>query len=369
QEEINDIKAEVATKERAVPATLEERIAKIEKDTPKWIKNFKLKGDLRLRNDMENSDPGKDNNQQRIRFRVGATAKVNDKVDLGFGLATGANSITSTNQTIDGSFGTKEFDLDYAYIKYKPFDGITLTGGKFKTPFFHTDMLWDSDIRLEGFAGKLSHKVDFFDSTKLFLAGGYFPMEDTSTARDIALAAGQVGSEITFNEAGLKLKTGVAYYDFRSIEGATTATLTGEIGTNTYVGGALLNDYRVISPTAKLEIPKIGGILGEFASNTAVSSEDEAWRVGGWLGSSKVKKKGQWKLLGQYSKVEADSFVDIFPDGDFNDAGTNAKGWEAIFDYGLADNVIFSVDYYSTEVVTGTKSDDQKLQVDVIFKF
>lgn len=366
QEEIDEIKAEVATKERAIPATLEERIAKVEKDTPKWIKNFKLKGDLRLRNDYEISEPGKNNNQQRLRFRLGATTKVNDKIDLGFGLATGGSSITSTNQTIDGSFGTKDFDLDYAYAKYKPYDWAYLIGGKFKSPFFHTDMLWDSDVRFEGFAGKVTHKLD---STKLFAAGGYFPMEDTVGPRDISLLAGQIGSETKFDDNGLKLKTGVAYYNFLSIEGATTATLTGERTTNTYDGTALRHDFRVISPTAKLYIPKIGGLLGEFATNTGADNEDEAWRLGAWLGSSKVKKKGQWRLLGQYSEVERDSFVDIFGDGDWNDAGTNAKGWEAIFDYGLADHVIFSVDYYNTEVISGTQSDDQKLQVDLVFKF
>jgi len=366
QDEIDEIKQEVAKEEPIVPEGIEDRIAKLEKDTPKWLKNFKLKGDLRLRNDYEDSKPGKNNNQQRIRFRLGATSKVNDKVDLGFGLATGANSITSTNQTLDGSFGTKEFGLDYAYIKYNPYDWMQLTGGKFKSPFFHTDMLWDTDVRFEGFAGKVTHKLD---STKVFVTGGYFPLEDMTGPRDISLAAVQVGSETKFNDDGLMLETGVAYYNFFSIEGATTATLTGEIATNTYDGTVLRHDFRVISPTVKLHVPKIGGLLGEYAENTGASDENEAWRAGAWLGKSKVKKKGQWRLLGQYSEVEKDSFVDIFPDGDFNDAGTNAKGWEAIFDYGLADNVTLSFDYYNTEVMTGSDSDDQKIQADLIFKF
>ena len=135
QVEIDEIKQEGAKTEPVVPQGVEERIAKLEKDVPKWIKDFKLKGDLRLRNDMENSDPGSDNNRQRIRFRLGATAEVNDKVDIGFGLATGGSSATSTNQDLTGSFTTKDFDLDYAYAKYKPADWAYLIGGKFKTPF------------------------------------------------------------------------------------------------------------------------------------------------------------------------------------------------------------------------------------------
>jgi len=371
QQDVDEIKKEVAKEEPMVPEGLEDRIAKLEKDTPKWLKDFKLKGDLRLRNDYEDSEPGKNNNQQRIRFRLGATTKVNDKVDLGFGLATGGSSATSTNQTLEGSFTTKDFDLDYAYIKYKPFDEIQLIGGKFKSPFFHTDMLWDSDLRFEGFAANAKTEIDIANNEgsepiELYATVGYFPLDDMTGPRDISLVAGQVGSVSKFRDDVI-LKTGVAYYNFFSIEGATT--LASGVTTNTYDSTALRHDFRVISPTVKLEFPKLGGLLGEYAENTGASDDNEAWRAGAWLGKAKVKKKGQWRLLGQYSEVETDSFVDIFPDGDFNDAGTNAKGWEAIFDYGLADNVILSFDYYNTEVITGTQSDDQKIQADLIFKF
>lgn len=382
QEEIDEIKKEITREEPAVPEGLEDRVAKLEKGTPKWIKDFKLKGDLRLRNEMESNNPGKDNNCQRIRFRLGATAEVNDQVEIGFGLATGgtgASSATSTNQTLDDSFTTKDFDLDYAYAAYKPCDSLYLIGGKFKSLFFHTDMLWDSDIRFEGVAGKLTHKLAFLSDgdipTKAFLAAGYFPLENiSSSARDPYLLAGQIGSETKFKEIDSKLKTGLAFYDFKSVEGQTT--LTGDTNSTNIKVNGMFQDYRVVSPTLKYSAPSIfgvidisNGLLLEFAQNTGVSNENEAWRYGGWLGESKVKKQGQWKLLGQYSRVEADAFLDIFPDGDFNDAGTNAKGWEFIFDYGLADNVILSFDYYNTETVSGGKSDDEILQADLIFNF
>ncbi|MDP6685753.1 MAG: putative porin, partial [Candidatus Omnitrophota bacterium] len=373
QSEVDEIKREVARKEPIVPQGIEDRVAKLEKNTPKWVKDFKLKGDLRLRHETEINDPGKDNSHQRMRFRLGVTTKVNDQIDLGFGLATGgttgSSAATSTNQTMDGSFGTKSFDLDYAYAKYKPYKGLYLIGGKFKSPFFHTDMLWDGDIRFEGFAAEASNKLDFAPSTKVALRGGYFPMEDvSSSARDPHLLIAQIGSETKFND-DLKLKTGVAYYDFRSIEGSTTATLTNTKGTNTYDGTVLRNDYRIVSPTIKVSVSKVGGVLGEFAKNTGAPEGNEAWRAGAWFGKAKVKKKGQWKLLGQYTHLEKDATVDIFPDGDLNDAGTNAEGWEVIFDYGLADNLILSFDYYNTTVIEGTQSDDQMIQADLIFKF
>ena len=110
-------------------------------------------------------------------------------------------------------------------------------------------------------------------------------------------------------------------------------------------------------------------LVGQWAVNTAVSGDDNAWRLGGWLGKEKVDKRGQWKLLAQYSRLEADAFVDIFPDADLYDGGTDNKGWELIADYGVFDNVIFSVDYYFAQNITGDEQDEHALQTDLIFKF
>ncbi len=384
QREVNEIKGEIRRGRPSLPGDLEERVERLEEkqvEAPEWIKNMKLKGDLRLRNEYLANDLGQDNNRQRIRFRLGATTKLNEQVKVGFGIASGSSDTpTSTNQSLEQEFQSKNIWLDYAYVSYDPYDWVHLIGGKFKSPFFHTDMLWDSDIRFEGVAGKVTHKLAFLEdsnlSTKVSLAGGYFPLENlTTSVRDPYLLVGQLGSETKFKAAGSKLKAGLAFYDFKALENQLRAALTGNKGTNVTINGRY-EDYRVISPTLKYSAPTIfglvdlpAGLIGEYASNTSISTEDEAWRLGAWLGQSKVKKKGQWRLLSQYSYLEADAFVDAFPDGDFNDAGTNAKGWEAIFDYGLADNVILSFDYYNTESISGAKADDEIIQADLIFKF
>ena len=96
-----------------------------------------MKEDLRLRNEYVNNDPGTENVRQRLRFRLGAKIKVNDNVKLGVGLATGSSdSPTSTNQTLEQEFQSKAIWLDYAYVKYFPYDELSITGGKFKSSFF-----------------------------------------------------------------------------------------------------------------------------------------------------------------------------------------------------------------------------------------
>lgn len=390
QEEVDEIKAEIVTTERAVPETLEERVAKIEKDVPKWVKNTKFKGDFRLRNEYIANDQGQDNNRQRIRLRYGFESKINDNLKVGFGLASGSSdSPTSTNQTLEQEFQSKYSWIDYAYATYDPYEWVHLIGGKFKSPFFHTDMLWDSDIRFDGVAAKLSTELfgdEGYTPTKLYFTGGYFPIDDVNTSEgdDIYLLAAQVGTVSEFGDKYAKLKTGLAYYDFKNLQGATAASLAEERGTNTYNGtyasgsaiATIKHDFNVISPTVKLSFKDIfgqidvpWGILGEYANNLDPSNHESAWRTGLWLGKSKAKKKGDWKLIGQYSRIEKDAFYDGFPDADFNFAGTDGKGWELIFDYALADGVIFSVDYYDTERISSSGRDQQIVQTDLIFKF
>lgn len=389
QSDIDSAAQEVKTDKKAeVPEGVEERVTALEKnakDTPRWVKNTEFSGDLRLRYEMiEKPGPGGENdNRTRVRFRYGAKTKVNDQLKIGFGLATGSSDApTSTNQTLEQEFQSKAIWLNYAYAQYEPTKWLTFLGGKFESPFFHTDMLWDSDIRFDGFAVK-SKKTVFkgtkLPETELFLVSGYFPLDNnTAGASDLALSVFQLGEEMKIGETA-KLKSGLAYYNFHNMEGYVTSKLEEKKSTNTSttVGVArILEDFNVLSPTVELTFNDPLGVgvpitlIGEYADNLAVTNDkkNDAWRAGVQFGK-KVKKKGDWLVLGQYSRLENDSFVDIFPDADLNSGGTNARGWEFIIDYGLIDNVALGLDYYNSRVINGAKANDQILEADIVIKF
>lgn len=343
-------------------------------EMPSWIENFILKGDLRLRNEYIDNDPGFNNNRQRLRFRFGGKTKVNNTVKLSFGLATGSsNSPTSTNQTFEQEFQSKDIWLDYAFADYEAFDWLNLIGGKFKSPFFHSDMLWDSDIRFDGFAVKMHREV--IPNNTLYLTGGFFPIDDRPTGKDINLYAGQIGTKSKIAANSIYIKTGLAIYGFTNIKGITVASLAESTGTNTITpGGLVANEFLTINPNAKIYISDVVGhrgvgLLGEYAHNLEAPTLNDGWRGGIWFGQYKVKQPRDWKLLVQYSRLEMDVFFDSFPDSDFNFAGTDGKGWEVIFNYGLAENVILGIDYYNTEKISAPKADQEILQADIILKF
>ncbi|MBD3263657.1 MAG: hypothetical protein GF375_00965, partial [Candidatus Omnitrophica bacterium] len=86
---------------------------------PSWIQNMKLKGDLRLRYQWEDKTDSEDRHRGRYRFRLGLHTKVNDKLSVAAGLATGGSDARSTNQTMDTSFSTPDIRLDYAFAEWQ----------------------------------------------------------------------------------------------------------------------------------------------------------------------------------------------------------------------------------------------------------
>ncbi len=342
-----------------------------------WAENLVLKGDLRLRNEYISNktltSASVDNTRQRIRFRLGGKANINDELDVKFGIAsggTGMGSGTSTNQTLGSQFGSYTVVLDYAYAIYEPYDEVKLFGGKMKSPYLRTDMLWDTDLRWDGFAGKVSTDILEDLDTELYLTHGYFEIGNNSTTvKDPFLVATQVGAT-TKLEGDYKLDVAVAYYDFHHLEGLVTAT-----GNNAaQPGGAFANELRVIVPTIKLSDPSVFDILDipyglfyEYADNAGASAEGKAWRAGFRLGQKKVREVNDWKFIYQWQRLEQDAFLDAFNDGDF--MGTDTKGWEVIIDYMVAENVIISADYYNMERLNGSKAGREILQLDVILKF
>ena len=93
---------------------------------PSFITNTQFKGDFRLRYEYSDRENGnEDRNRGRYRFRLGVVTKVNEKVNVGFALASGGGDPRSTNQTMGNSFETPDIRLDMAYATYKPFDWLT----------------------------------------------------------------------------------------------------------------------------------------------------------------------------------------------------------------------------------------------------
>ena len=175
----------------------------VEKEVPdagdKWklstpITELELFGDIRLRyqynggqsddnsplgapvhpvNGIAGHDDWQERERERYRIRFGLRGKLTDDWFFGFRLETNAVSSRSSNVTFgdDTAGGNGPFakpsdgiSVGQAYLGYKGFKDITLTGGRMPNPLVVTPMLWDPDINPEGLAEQWKHTFSFGDA-------------------------------------------------------------------------------------------------------------------------------------------------------------------------------------------------------------
>ncbi len=182
-----------------------------------------------------------DQNRQafQLRVRLGLEAQLGEGFTGGLQLATGgSNTPVSTNQTFGqanqgqgGNFSKYDIWLDRGFIRWdaQPLENVnwSVMVGRFDNPFFSSDVIWDSDIGLDGIAVQAS--VELVRGIKPFVTAGAFPIFNTDfnfasnqpekfPSDDKYLYAVQGGLELNY-ENDFSSKFAVAYYNFSRVEG------------------------------------------------------------------------------------------------------------------------------------------------------
>ena len=356
---------------------------------PPWIQNAKLKGDFRLRYQYERKETDADARLRgRIRYRLGLETKVNDQLNVGLGIASGADDPRSTNQTFTDTFERPDVRMDLAYAEYKPMDPLKLVGGIFQRPDYlwaPTDLLWDGDINPQG--GSAHWEKKFSDRLTPYLNTGVWVIDEvTSTTSD------RVDPFLYYTQGGVKFKQGdwsanVAgiYYAFNGLKGTcpdwSAATNTGitTSSSGSCSAGVLTYDYDSVGASAEVAlatpfdidaIPEVG-IFGDFIRNIDgnVVDNNAGWALGARLGDKKVVSNGQWQLKYIYANLGKDAFVDFTPDSDRYGGRTDVRSHEGILEYGLNKNVTLALDYYQSSRIKAAKASEHLIQADVSMKF
>lgn len=392
---------------------------------PEWIDRVEWTGALRLRYQQDmfsesNTIPGTLNNEvqnmvvnnttedrerQRIRALFGANIRINEWLNGGIRFTTGLLQTPVTpNQTEGFSQGKFVFGLDRAFLEAKPYDWLTLTGGRFANPFFTgnqvfgTDLLWDPDLAFDGLVARANPAIN--QHWKVFSSVGAFPMEEiessnTNKARDKWLYAAQGGIEWKSSNDS-KVKLGVAYYDFKNVEGernpvndslkyAGTVPLWRQKGNHTFSindgstngnfcgsGGlcGLASKFQLINFTGEVDlavfdpvhvilhgayVKNIGFDQKEIQRRTGntYEEENEGYEMALMVGHPMINKLHDWQVFGGYRRLEADAMLDGFTDSNFRLGGTDAKGFYVGAQYGVGKNAWLSSRYVSADQISG----------------
>lgn len=216
QKDADDVRSEL--KKKAPPATKtvfkEGASGKEVTVTPasatKWklslpLTEIELYGDARLRYEYRGGqtsdvfdnahDDWQERKRERYRLRLGLRGTLTDDWFFGVRLET-SSAPRSTNVTfgddsqVNGPFSkdSDRINVGQAYLGYKGFKDITLTGGRMQNPLVSTWMVWDADINPEGLAEQWKHTFELGGGSSEPATQGYtkdgMPLPATKTASD-----------------------------------------------------------------------------------------------------------------------------------------------------------------------------------------
>ena len=329
---------------------------------------LKLSGDLRLRQDMADAENKDARNRQRIRARLSISADVNDEITLGMRLASGSDDPVSTNQTLGNGFSSKQFNIDRAFVTWKPstISGLALNGGKVKNPFVSpgkTELLWDGDLNPEGFSVNYQRTVSGLD---IFLNASYFSVDERKADNNAELMGAQAGA--LFSSDASDIMIGAGYFDYQNTKCfAPIYDATDSFGNSTDVLGNYLYDYDEFE--LMIEITP-GGVLdgsliyADYVKNIATDVDDNTgWLIGAKYGS------GAFGAAYSFRRVEKDAVLGAFTDSDFIGGGSDGSGHEVSVKYKLAENVDAGISYFMNKVGVDNGTDYHRVLADLVLKF
>lgn len=212
----------------------DERIRNLEREI-QGLGPISFSGDVRLRGEPffgGPSDQDLDRMRARVRARFNAVATLGEQFRAGITLASGdINDPTSTNQTLTGFYTRKAVALDQAFVEFTPkdFKPLTLVGGKFRYPWYNTELTWDKDINPEGVAETLAFNLDTSFLKRIAFIGFQLPFAEiagtASTDKRITQSI-TYGGQLQTNwrlTSWLNFNAYAAYYDYRGADSIALA--------------------------------------------------------------------------------------------------------------------------------------------------
>jgi hypothetical protein len=388
------------------------------------LTELELYGDVRLRYEYRggrtpDDDPTHPNDWQerereRYRIRLGLRGTLLDDWFFGIRLETSQNprstNVTFGDDTSGSSTATNNgpfskvsdgINVGQAYVGYRGFPGLTLTGGRMPNPLVNTLMVWDPDINPEGLAEQWKHtftigggaeapatygkdgktlvqakpsepslKIDVFANFAQFVyddANPENPIGSRPTTTqpvtgetqrvpnsDAFLLAWQVGAKFSFpNNFYFQLAPTV--YNYTGNGDTFNIHYQGDGGTSNQTG---INSLLVFDMPAELgwkvwNLPM--RIFGDFAVNlegddraTAAGHSDKSdqrYAFTAGLGVGQLKHKGDWEIDGWWQHTEQYALDPNLIDDDIFDARENIQGVAVKAGYMLSDAVSFNLTY------------------------
>lgn len=435
KDEVYGLRAEIAIKKQEVPAMVKPVTV------PEWTQNIKWSGDVRFRtradcgktaqNQPQTTNPtnSADIRHQRIlesvRGRFALEAKVNDFTYSGTRLVSGNTTSRSHDDILTGYFNKSFVMFEQYYIRFeasremivrfgKYFSDLKLWAGKFSNPFETSEMTWDTDIAPGGIALQYASPTispGFLPDFNTYSNLGMLWLDESANINtDPILWGYQAGMKTEkFGEMNTVANISVAMYDFANLQGKTPNANSAGTNSRTWLGtygygigasslGTYKYEYNVFDLLWKIDNEKFmgadmpHGFYGDFIYNASVSdpTDNKGVQIGAYIGKSKIKDPGDWKVKAEWRYIQRDAIPDFLPDSNFYgfgtytstsvlpnvnglpvSGGTNTRGVKMMLEYQLYKNAALNLSYMWMNPINSFDKRDPYNQflLDVITKF
>lgn len=215
----------------------DERIRNLERQI-QGLGPISFSGDIRLRGEPFFGGPADQDLQQaraRFRARFNAIADLGEQFRAGVTLSSGdINDPTSTNQNLTGFYARKAIGIDQAFVEYKPkwFKPLNLVGGKFRYPWYNTELTWDKDLNPEGAAQTLAFQPGVPVLKRIALVGFELPLAAVAGTQATDKTDKRIVQDITYGgqlqttwqvAPGVQLSAYSGFYDYRGADSIALA--------------------------------------------------------------------------------------------------------------------------------------------------
>ena len=338
------------------------------------------KGDFRYRYEaIEREDRDEKRVRHRMRARIGFYSELDESNEVGIRILSGDDDPRSGNQTLGDNASSKGIRLDLAYFAVKPVDGVVISGGKVKQPFFvagKSEVIFDSDWNPEGIFVKYTW---FNDQLMLVPTLASFWLDERAESReDAILNAGQLVLATKNHSPSLTLA--LSSYVFENLQGYEHLSTNNSFGNSsteqtddetgrTY--GVYVTGYRLQNASLEIE-HELGrfpvGIFYDQATNLAAANDNKAQLFGVFIGDGTFAGS-RWKVKLIRRKVQKDAVVGAITDSDFARGRTDARGDELNIKYATSKVATLALTYFDSVLDLDDEQTYKRLQLDLSYKF
>jgi len=343
---------------------------------------FNFSGDFRLR--YENTEDKiqarslfQGRNRAVVRFRAGISKKINEYISFGTRLATGSGDDPNTTDATLGTFvNDLEISLDRAFIEFN-YKDLFLTGGKFANPFARTDLVWDSDVNPQGFAG--SYNIPFIENVNPTIRGVYSIIDEQPLTLDSYMLGSQLELNIYASQDFKFILAGAFYnYTIQSLSNAGDGDTRSNnlIFDTTGTAISYMSDFDLFDMIAIIRYDGFGAsvpvyFVVDYVKNLGAEvDEDQGFMLDLFVG--KTTNVNDTRFRYGYAEVEKDAILAAFSN-DNTTIATNYIQHTFTLDYVVLDNTTLNLTWYlykNKMALPGVKNDlISRLRLNTVIKF